>query len=487
MDQQVIAYLKSKSLSVISNEDIATKMEVWRQWYKGCVDKFHKYKVYSGKRDIELERKTLNLPVKVCQRWADLLLNEKLEINASDEYTQLKLNHLLKQVNFKVRGNNLLETAFAIGGGFLIQYWDGSKTNQKYITQEYMYPITYDSGRLTEAAFASQKTIDGKTYVYLETHLKDKSTGAYVVDNALLKANDEKIGDGGGLVEVNESFYEEHGIIPKWETGSSTPLFQRIAPNVANRDDFNSPWGTSVFSGAVDIFASCDAIYDSFYKEFLLGKKRIFVTDGVANVNYEKVGDQVLSVQVFNPLDEVFYRIPEMDDGTPPIQPVDMALRVGDHATAIQTQLNLLSQSVGFGSDGFKWDVGGVTTATQVISQNSEMFRTIKKHEAMLEDTLIDMAKGLLYVEAAFGGDNAIKLDAEITVNFDDSIIEDTAEIKRQAMLELNVGLISKAEYYRQVYKLGDLQALEYEKKMLEEIAAEMQAIPVQEEPEPEV
>jgi A118 family predicted phage portal protein len=487
MDQQVIAYLKSKSLSVISNEDIGTKMEVWQQWYKGCVDKFHKYKVYSGKKKLELERKTLNLPAKVCQRWADLLLNEKVEINASDEYTQEKLNHLLKQVNFKVRGNNLLETAFALGGGFLIQYWDGEKTNQKYITQEYMYPITFDSGRLTEAAFSSQKTIDGKTYVYLETHLKDKQTGAYVVDNALLKSNNEKFGDGGGLIEVDETFYAEHGIIPKWETGSLTPLFQRIAPNVANRDDFNSPWGTSVFSGAVDIFASCDAIYDSFFKEFLLGKKRIFVTDGVANINYVKNGDDVETVDVFDPNDEVFYRIPEMDDGTPPIQPVDMALRVGDHSTALQTQLNLLSQSVGFGSDGFKWDVGGLTTATQVISQNSEMFRTIKKHEAMLEGTLIDMAKGLLYIESVFGKDKAIDLNAEITVDFDDSIIEDTAETRRQAMLELNVGLISKAEYYRQVYKLGELQALEYEQKMLAEIAAEMAAIPVQEEPEPEV
>ena len=487
MDQQVIAYLKSKSLSVISNEDIATKMEVWRQWYKGCVDKFHKYKVYSGKKKLELERKTLNLPAKVCQRWADLLLNEKVEINAADDYTQAKLNHLLKQVNFRVRGNNLLETAFAMGGGFLIQYWDGKKTNQKYITQEYMYPITYDSGRLIEAAFASQKTIDGKTYVYLETHLKDPQTGAYVVDNALLKTSDTTKGKGGGLVEVDENFYAEHGILPKWETGSTNPLFQRIAPNIANRDEFNSPWGTSVFSGAVDIFASCDLTYDSLYKEFLLGKKRIFVTDGVANVNYIQDGDGMKQVEVFDPNDEVFYRIPEMDDGTPPIQPVDMALRVGDHATALQTQLNLLSQSVGFGSDGFKWDVGGVTTATQVISQNSEMFRTIKKHEAMLEDAIIDMARGLLYVEAVFAGDKAIKLDAEITVSFDDSIIEDTAEIKRQAMLELNVGLISKAEYYRQVYKLGDQQALEYGAKMLQEIVAEMQAIPVQEEPDPEV
>ena len=78
-------------------------------------------------------------------------------------------------------------------------------------------------------------------------------------------------------------------------------------------------------------------------------------------------------------------------------------------------------------------------------------------------------------------------VDAEITVDFDDSIIEDTAEIKRQAMLELNVGLISMTEYYRQVYKLSSEQAEEYAKKMLAERVAEMQAIPVQEEPEPEV
>ena len=486
MDQNVIAYLKSKSLTVIE-DDITEKLEVWRQWYKGSVDKFHKYKVYSGKKKINMDRKTLNLPAKVCQRWADLLLNEKVEINVSDEYTQAKLNALLHQVNFRVRGNNLLEAAFAMGGGFLIQYWDGEKTNQKYITQEYMYPITYDSGRLIEAAFSSQKVIDGKTYVYLETHLRDETTGLYTVDNSLLRSADVKNGVGGSLQEVDENFYEEHGILPKWETGSSTPLFQMIRPNVANREAFNSPWGTSVYSGALDIFASCDVVYDSFYKEFLLGKKRIFVTDGVANINYVKNGDNVDTVEVFDPNDEVFYRIPEQDDGVPPIQPVEMALRVGDHATAIQTQLNILSQSVGFGSNGFKWDEGGVSTATQIISQNSELFRTLKKHETLLKDTLIDMARGLLYVEATFAGDNMIRLDADISIDFDDSIIEDTAEIKRQAMLELQTGLISKAEYYRQVYKMTDVQALEFELKMLQEIIAEMQAIPVQEEPEPEV
>ena len=87
------------------------------------------------------------------------------------------------------------------------------------------------------------------------------------------------------------------------------------------------------------------------------------------------------------------------------------------------------------------------------------------------------MVKGLLYVEATFGGDTKLKLDADITVNFDDSIIEDTAEQKRQAMLEYNAGLIDAIEYYMAVYKMTEDQAIEWRDKMLE------RALPVEEEP----
>ena len=467
MNPQVIEYLKTKSINVIE-EDITSKLLSWEQWYRGRVDGFHEYQVYQGKEKLNLERKTLNMPLKVCQRWADLLWNEKAEITVDDDYTQDKLNQLLTQVNFSVRGNNLIERAFAMGGGFLIQYWDGEKTNQKYISQEMMIPITFDSGRLVEAAFASKKTIDGEEYTYLETHLLDDNR-EYVIDNTLLRTDKES------LTEVSPEFYEEHGIEAKFITRSKEPLFQMIRPNVANRDDFNSAFGTSVFSGAIDTFKSLDVIYDSYYKEFLLGKKRIFVHDGVSNINFNKNGEQI---QVFDPQDEVFYRLPDADNGEAPIQESNGDLRVAAHDTALQTQLNILSQQVGFGSNGFKWNEGAVSTATQIISQNSEMFRTLKKHEILLKDAIIKMAKGLLFIESTFGGDKAIKLDADISIDFDDSIIEDTAEIRRQAMLELNAGLIDAIQYYQDVYKLTEDQAIKFREKI------ESRAKPVEEEPD---
>lgn len=469
METQVIEYLRSKHIKVIE-DDIDQKLETWRDWYKGKVETFHNYKVYQGKKKINLERKSLGMAARAAQRWADLLLNEKVEINIDDEYTEERLQDLLHSVNFYVRGNNLIETAFALGGGFFIQYWDGEKTAQKYVQQEFMYPITCDSGRLTEAAFSTRKHIDGKEYVYLETHLLDDKK-EYVIDNALLKS------DGGALVEVSPEFYEEHGIIPKFETHSKLPLFQMVRPNVANRDSFNSPYGTSIFSGAIDILKVIDTIYDSYYKEFLLGKKRIFVKDGVANINFDKVTGE--TIDVFDPNDEVFYRLPG-EEGDPPLTESNPGLRTAEHDAALQTQLNLYSQAVGMGSNAFKWDSGSVATATQIISENSEMFRTLKKHETLLSDTIVAMARGLLFIEATFGGDTRLKVDGDITVNFDDSIIEDTGEIKRQAMLEYNAGLIDAIEYYMTVYKMTEDQAVEFRDRMMG------RALPVEEEPEPE-
>lgn len=464
MNTAVVEYLKQKGVKVI-NEDSTDRIDIWKQWYKGHLDKFHSYKVYTGKKNITLERLTLNMAARTAQKWADLLLNERVTVQCDDEYSEQKITELLHQTNFFVRGNNLIEIAFALGGGFFIQYWDGTKTNQKYVTQEYMYPISFDSGRLTEAAFASSKVIDGKKYIYLETHLLD-SKKEYVIDNTLLYSDTQNVDSDciSGLREVEPVFYEEHGIIPKIETHRAEPLFQMVHPNIANKMSFNSPYGTSVFAGATDTLRAIDLIFDSYYKEFKLGKKRIFVHDGVTNINYDRDGK---TYDVFDPNEEVFYRLPDSEqDSAPPIIESNLALRVAEHNTALQTQLNILSQQVGFGSNGFKWEDGSVETATGVISRNSEMFRTLQKHELVLRDAVIQMCKGLLYIENVFGGDTRCNYEAAITVDFDDSIIEDTAEKKRQALIELQNGLIDPIQYYQDIYGMTEQQAIDFYSKM---------------------
>ena len=471
----MLIFLKTKRIEVIS-DDTVNQMRIWKQWYKGKVDGFHKYHLYNGKNKVSASRLSLNMGETSSRAWADLLLNEKVRFNCDDEYTLNKLNGLLTQTNFLVKGNNLIESAFALGGGFFIQYWDGERVAQKYITQDFAYPISYNSEGITECAFGSEKTIANKKLIYVEVHTRNEQ-GSYVIDNFLLQENKKR------LQEVSPAFYEQNNIAQQVETNSNKPSFQFIRPNICNKINLDSPFGVSVFAGATDCLKACDMTFDGYYKELYLGRKRIFVKDGVTKFNIDPVtGEQS---QVFDADDEVFYKLPDDEEGNP-ITESDMSLRVNEFDTAMQSQLNILSQKCGFGNNRFKWDSGNVSTATQIISENSDMFRTLKKHEMLIRQAVIDMAKSLLWYEAIYNNDKQINLEATITVDFDDSIIEDTAEIKRQAMTDYNQGLISKAEYFRQVYKYDDKQAENYVIKMAEERNRELQLETVQEEPEME-
>jgi A118 family predicted phage portal protein len=105
-----------------------------------------------------------------------------------------------------------------------------------------------------------------------------------------------------------------------------------------------------------------------------------------------------------------------------------------------------LSSKCGFGENHYKYDNGNVSTATQVVSENSSLFRTIKKHELIVETVLIDLCRIILRMGNKYMG---MKLDeeVEISIDFDDSIIEDEeSNFNRDARL-LQMGIMNDWEF----------------------------------------
>ena len=145
---------------------------------------------------------------------------------------------------------------------------------------------------------------------------------------------------------------------------------------------------------------------------------------------------------VFDSNDIVFYSL-SMGENGKPIESVDPTLRVEEHDKALQTSLNIFADSVGFGTNHYTFRDGVTyTNQTQIISSNSKMFRRLKKHEIILEKALIDLTKAVLYLASGS------LTDKDISIDFDDSIIEDKAEKQRQALLEYNAGLIDQVQYF---------------------------------------
>ena len=221
-------------------------------------------------------------------------------------------------------------------------------------------------------------------------------------------------------------------------------MFQIITPNLANNIAMDSPLGVSVFANAIDILEGIDLVYDSYQNEFRLGKKRIVVPLTMAKIEMEKQGE---ILPVFDDNDTEFYAFSGANPEDFSITEINMDLRADAHEVGLQRGIDLLSDSCGFGSGKYNYTSGNLKTATQIVSEQSDMFRNLKKHELIMERAIRDLARAVLYL----CGENP---EAELVVNFDDSIIEDGETIANRALTEVQAGIIDSAEYLSRVYKM---------------------------------
>ena len=128
-----------------------------------------------------------------------------------------------------------------------------------------------------------------------------------------------------------------------------------------------------------------------------------------------------------------------------------MKLRAEQHSKAINDDLNFLSFKCGFGTERYRFERGSVTTATQVISDNSDMYRSLKKHEIILESVIKDLIRIIIRLGVVLRVPG-LSEDAEITIDFDDSIIEDKASERQQDRQDVSMGVMRHEEYRAKWY-----------------------------------
>ena len=434
---QVLRYLQKQGLTVVDTS-ASSDIEQWLAWYKGKVSSFHDYSVYNGIKRVGRERASLGMAARVCEDWADLLLNEKVKISTDNKVFNDKLGEVLESNGFYTEANRLLELTFALGTGALVAYLDSnSEVVIDYIRADMIYPITLRGGRVTECAFASSLVVGGKDSYYLQIHTLEAD--GYVIRNVYLDAK-------SGAVITPPSDIE-----PEVRTGINTPLFTLIRPNKTNKRRVDSPYGASCFSGAIDQLMAVDLVYDSLLNEFNLGKKRIFVPLSMARM--QGSADTGLT-PVFDNKDIVFHAVPENADNNGKITESDMKLRVAEHTQGLSEALKLLSLACGLGADRYNFDTSrGLQTATAVISEKSELYQSKSKHELILQGALKDL---VIAIGALLGID--IKRH-EVTVDFDDSIIVDKESERAKRMQEVTAGIISKEEYLSREYGVSQDEA----------------------------
>ena len=459
----IFSYFKKKGIDTVDCS-FYRKIKEWDSWYKGNVRNFSFYKVYSGQGTwTRRKRRSLGMAKKVSEDIADLLLNERVKITLSDENTGGFVNKVLEQNNFLVTGNDYQERKAYTGTVAYVPYLydaeaagDGSILNGKigidYVSASNIFPVSWSNGNVKECIFTFTKTVNRKKYVQVQFH--KLVSGLYVIENTVL----ECISGSQEGRELSEKEWKElkpfANLASVIKTGSTEPQFVIDRLNIVNNadEDETNPMGIAIFANAIDIMKQLDTTFDSYDNEFGLGRKRIFVApEMLKNVN---------GTPAFDPEDTVFYKLPEdyaeRQDGKSIVE-VNMELRSEQHSKAMNDGLNYLSLKCGFGTERYKFDGTGVKTATEVVSENSDLYRMIKKHEIILESAIKELVHIIIRLGIVTG--EALNPDTEITVDFDDSIIEDKQAERNTDRQDVSMGAMALWEYRAKWYGETEKQA----------------------------
>ena len=415
-------------------------ISLWTKWYQGVVPSFHIYKIFNGVEYVKQRKLSAQGAKKVCEDWASLLMNEEVEIITADKEA---FDAELEKMDFWTKANKAVEYGFATSLGALavdIEAEAEEVINEETKQPELLFtgiksidlsvhsalrivPITIKNELITECAFINENTNETK----VSLHLLNEN-GNYDITVASVNSKSKV---------VNSVF--------KIPLDCPKPTFALLHPNTVNNLEVDSALPISVFANAIDTLKALDTKVDSYHNEFVLGRKRVYVSHELSKINKE-TGQLEFA---FDPNDTTYYYLPNnpnaVDKGEPLIKIQDSTIRAIEHQTAIQDEWNALSLKCGLGIERYKFEKGRVMTATQVISEKSDVAQNVRRHEILLRHRILDLIETITWLYNQYTDKRFA--DTLFDIKFADGIIEDTETQKQSDRTEVASGLMSKIEY----------------------------------------
>ena len=443
---------------------------VWQAIYKGFYRAWHEVDVHTI-RDPKGKKRTLatmNAGKMACAQMARYVWNEQCRITASmasapeDDPLDNFLQEVLKDNSFYTAFGDLLEKSFALGGGALREWVEVPKDENGndagegririgYTMASQFVPTAWNNSKVTAGIFVSREARDGYYYTVVEWHKLDGTT--YRVTNDLYRV---PIKDGEPQ-NILGWWYPLDKIYPLLSPDTTIEdvehaFFQYVRPFGANYADDNSPLGMSIYSSALNTLHGIDIMFDSLQREFVLGKKRIIAP---ARVMKTSVLNGSRPQRYFDADDEVWEAL--ATDNPEDLKVIDnsVGLRVNEHITGINGDLSILCAQIGFDPGTLSFDAQkGLKTATEVISENSKTFGTVKAHENIVREALEDMVHAIFELAVHYGltyngqsVESLISGGYSVSVTFDDSIIEDKNAEINQGIALVGASLMSKKKF----------------------------------------
>lgn len=447
---QFISYINKRKGWSIQGSYYAY-IDQWRQWWRGNYAPFHTVK-YAGMDGALHAREMyrLRMPKRLCEDWASLLLNDKTTVIASDGASARWLcgdpdgqqtGGLLGQLQFWPNANRLVELAFRSGTGAFVLSAQGLEVEDgmvlpspnasiclDYLPAECILPITIRHGRVTEVAFASEVTVDGRSCVYLQIHqLAAGPDGGqqYQITNEYYTSDSE---DSAGAAYRPAPLPDQ--LLSSFRTGNDCPWFSLFSPATVKNLDGGPGLGMAVFSEAIDACKQCDLAFDNYCMDLYLGGKKVFYSKELLRPVIGPDG----SARYLPPdalRQQLFWQAGDTDPDSPAQwHEYNPDLRTEANSRAVQDALNYASFLAGLGTRRYQFDGGTISTATQYMGDRQDMVQHANRHQVPIEAALLQLFRTMLWMGKALLGAE-VDPETPLSIHFDDSYI-DTAERRRQ-------------------------------------------------------
>lgn len=463
-------------------------IEYWKQWWRGYVPKFHQYKATNVDKELmDMKRKSLKMAKKVSEDWANLLLNDKTTViidetvdvgaDGKDDSKNNVINESQKFVTgdeieqnggvfglskFWKNGNKTVEKEYALGTAAFILTPYRPKALKGELTAESVkitcikeanciIPLSWDDNDITECAFASSKQISGKSYMYLQIMLQ-MDDGRYRIENHYY------LKQGGSYIAMKDN---PNGEV-EWYILPAKPFFI-LSPNIENNISDTVPLGVSIFSDAIDQLEACDIAFDNMYNDFILGRKKVFMSQDVISTEdvplmgedgKPKLDSKGKPMVIKKPLageaieQSMYVGVGEQMPGADKFfQEYNPSLRIEENKNGIQFALNLLSSKVGFGQNKYQFsNMQKMATATEVKASNKDLTESVWKQRVVIQDVLTEMVRSILVIGREMCA-KPVNPDAKITVKFDNTMFNDEDAEKLMDMQLVSAGIMQEWEW----------------------------------------
>ena len=472
---------------------------IWKFLYKGFYNAWHVIPAPSidnpkGTRQME----SMHLSKAVCAELAQMIWTDQPSVIVSregnqEEYDKLNefVHKIFKENNFMVKMTEAIEQSAALGGEAL-KVWcefkydeegeripDTEKIRIGYCMADQFVPTAWDNAEISEGFFISRIAKDNWYYTKIEWHRWNGDT--YTIDNQLYRAS--KTGEANDSQDILGFRYPLALIYPNLEEhvelkNVEKSLFSYFKPPVANNIDDNSPLGISIYANAMSTLHSLDICFDSFTREFILGRKRIIVpARAIKAVTDPATGAMV---RYFDATDGVYEALNTDDTESLKIQDNSVELRVEEHVAAINALLNIFCLQVGLSFGTFSFDAGGgIKTATEVVSENSKTYKTVKTYQNAIKPAITRLVENIIAVASLYDIEYEGQLVSElakdgyeVAIQIDDGITQDRQTNIQEGLTLVAAKLISKTKFLTDE-KYGQGLTEEEAAKELERIANE--------------